>query len=73
MNFATVIADALSVLNIGQLAVSLAMDATPFVEQAASILQTGTALTDAQRAALATQEATLRAQLNAASIQADAS
>ena len=35
--------------------------------------ETGTALTDAQRAALATQEATLRAQLNAASIQADAS
>jgi hypothetical protein len=73
MDFATIIADAMSVLQLGQIAVSVAQDAAPFVAQATSILQTGTALTDAERAALATQEASLRAMLNAQSIPADAS
>lgn len=71
MDFATIIADAMSVLNIGQVVVNLAMDAAPYVEKAASILKTGTPLTDAERTDLATQEAALRAQLNAPSIPAD--
>lgn len=72
MNPATILATATSILGIANLAIQTATDAAPFFEAAASVLM-GTALTDAQRADLLTQETALRAQLDAASIQSDAS
>lgn len=70
MDPASIIADATAILNIANLAVQAAQDATPFIESAISVLQ-GNALTDAQRQANIAQEATLRAQLDAPSIPAD--
>lgn len=71
MDFAAIIADAMAVLNVGSLAVQVVGDATPYIEKAISILNGSVTLSDADRAALQTSEAALRAQLNAPSIPAD--
>ena len=70
MDPASIIAEAMSVLQIGQLAVTALQDATPFIAMAQQIL-TGTAMTAAQRATMLDQEAALTAQLDAASIPGD--
>lgn len=70
MDIATIIADAMQVLNIGQLIIRMGQDATPFIQQAISVLQ-GNALTDSQRALMIQQETVLTAQLDAQSIPAD--
>ena len=70
MDPATIIAEALQVLNIGQLAITALQDATPYITWAAQILG-GVALTDTQRQTMLAGEAALTAQLNAPSIPAD--
>lgn len=60
----------MSVLQIGQLAVTALQDAQPFIAMAQQILG-GTAMTAAQRATMLDQEAALTAQLNAASVAGD--
>jgi len=72
MDLAAVVTDAQYVLQLGTMAVSLGADVAPFVTTAYDLLVNKTTLTDAQRAALQTQEDALRAQLDAPSILADA-
>lgn len=70
MDPASIIADAMLVLKIGNLAIQAFQDAQPFINSAAQILS-GTALTAQQRADMLAQESALTAQLNADSIPAD--
>lgn len=71
MDPASILAEATAVLGLANLAIQTATDAAPFFRAAVSVLQ-GTALTDQQRADMTAQEAAMRAQLDAASIPADA-
>ena len=64
MNLAVIIADAMQILNIGQLAIKALQDAQPFIDMAKQILE-GNAMTSAQRAAALQQEAALTAALDA--------
>jgi hypothetical protein len=67
----SILADVGFVLNLAKLAIQTAQDAAPFVSTAISLVQNNSVLTDAERATLAAQEATLRDALNADSIAAD--
>jgi hypothetical protein len=64
MNPATILADVQSILQIGNIALQLGEDVAPFITQIKSAVS-GVGLTDAQRAALLQQEATIRAALQA--------
>jgi hypothetical protein len=72
VDLAAIIADATAAVSLARVAVQTATDAAPFIELAWDILVNKTTLTDAQRAAMATQEAALRAQLDAPTIAGDA-
>lgn len=72
MDLSAIVADAGYIATLAQLAIKAGMDAAPYVETLYNVLVNKVALTDDQRAALQTQEDALRAQLNAASIPADA-
>jgi hypothetical protein len=72
MDAASVLASAQAILNVAELAVSVFASAEPLFQQAATVLQTGIPLTDAERADLQKQEDAFRAILDAPSLPGDA-
>lgn len=65
MDVATIIADLQIAVNLANLAIQTGTDAAPFVTNAYNILFKGKTLTAGERAAMLSQEAVLRAQLQA--------
>lgn len=66
-----IVEDVAYVLSVGKVAVQVGADIYPFFDAAYNLVVNKVSLTEDQRAALATEEAALRAQLTADTIPAD--